>query len=99
MSRSSDASEPESSIVDRIRRARGGSDAALGQLLEECRAYLLLVANQELPAQLRGKAGASDVVQETFLQAQKNFERFRDQGEAELLAWLRRILLNNVANF
>src|SRR5262249_36480353 len=35
---------------------------------------------------------------ETFLQAQHNFDGFRDGGEAELLAWLRRILLNDIAN-
>jgi RNA polymerase sigma-70 factor (ECF subfamily) len=81
-----------------IRSARNGCPEALGRLLEECRPYLLLVANQELPARLRGKAGASDLVQETFLEAQGNFDRFHDQGEAELLAWLRAILLNNVSN-
>jgi RNA polymerase sigma-70 factor (ECF subfamily) len=84
--------------MDLIRLARNGSPDALGRLLEECRPYLLLVANQELPAKLRGKAGASDLVQDTFLEAQGNFDHFRDHGEAELLAWLRAILLNNVAN-
>jgi RNA polymerase sigma-70 factor (ECF subfamily) len=81
-----------------IRLARNGSVEALGRLLEECRPYLLLIANQELPPGLRGKAGASDLVQETFLQAQGHFDRFRDDDEAALLAWLRRILLNNAAN-
>ena len=80
-----------------IRLARAGSAEALGRLLETLRPYLLLVANEELPAWLRGKVGASDLVQETCLQAQGHFDRFRDDGEAELLAWLRRILLNNVA--
>jgi RNA polymerase sigma-70 factor (ECF subfamily) len=84
-------------FLERIRSARAGSAEALGQLLEECRPYLLLIANEELPDGLRGKAGASDLVQETFLQAQDNFHHFRDDGEAELLAWLRRILLNRVA--
>jgi RNA polymerase sigma-70 factor (ECF subfamily) len=70
----------------------------LGRLLEECRPYLLLVANQELPRGVRGKAGASDLVQDTFLQAQDNFDRFHDDGEAELLAWLRGILLHRAAD-
>lgn len=86
------------SILEWIRLARGGSAEAVGHLLETFRPYLLLVANEELPAWLRGKAGASDLVQETFLQAQGHFDRFRDDGEAELLAWLRHILLNNVAS-
>jgi len=76
--------------------ARHGSRAALGQLLENCRNYLLLVANRVLEAELRSKVGASDLVQETFLLAQQNFDRFQGGTEAELLAWLRRILLNHL---
>jgi RNA polymerase sigma-70 factor (ECF subfamily) len=79
--------------------ARAGCAAALGQALEACRGYLLLVAQRELHADLRAKGGASDLVQETFLEAQRDFVRFQGGAEAELLAWLRRILLNNLANF
>lgn len=96
MASGSEASDSQASIARLISFARSGSDEALGKLLEECRAYLLLVANRELPPELRGKAGASDLVQETFLQAQGHFDQFRDDGESELLAWLRQILLNNV---
>jgi RNA polymerase sigma-70 factor (ECF subfamily) len=79
--------------------ARAGCAEALGQALEACRGYLLLVAQRELHADLRAKGGASDLVQETFLEAQRDFMRFQGGAEAELLAWLRRILLNNLANF
>lgn len=79
--------------------ARSGSGKALGQLLDACRAYLLLIANRELDPDLRAKGGASDLVQETFLEAQQNFGRFRGESEDELLAWLRSILLANVSNF
>jgi RNA polymerase sigma-70 factor (ECF subfamily) len=85
-------------LEDWIRSARDGSAEALGRLLEECRPYLLLVASQELPPGLRAKAGASDLVQDTLLQAQGHFDRFRDNGETQLLAWLRRILLHRAAN-
>jgi RNA polymerase sigma-70 factor (ECF subfamily) len=60
---------------------------------------LLLLANKELSPELRTKAGASDLVQESFLDAQRDFGDFHGKSEAELRAWLRRILLNNVANF
>jgi RNA polymerase sigma-70 factor (ECF subfamily) len=59
---------------------------------------LLLVARNELSPELMKKAGASDLVQESFLEAQRGFEGFRGKNEAELRAWLRRILLNNIAN-
>ena len=45
----------------------------MGDLLEGCRQYLLLVANEELDSELTAKSGASDMVQETFLRAQHNF--------------------------
>jgi RNA polymerase sigma-70 factor (ECF subfamily) len=79
--------------------ARAGSRVALGQALEACRKYLLLVAEKELDSDLRAKGGASDLVQETFLEAQRDFAQFRGTSEAELLAWLRQMLLNNIANF
>jgi RNA polymerase sigma-70 factor (ECF subfamily) len=79
--------------------ARAGSREALGQLLDGCRGYLLVVARQELDPVLSGKAGASDLVQETFLEAQRDFAQFRGTTADELLAWLRHLLRNNVANF
>lgn len=79
--------------------AKAGSREALGQVLEAYRAYLLLIANRQLDANLRAKGGASDVVQETFLEAQRDFAGFQGQSEDELQAWLRQLLLNNVANF
>jgi RNA polymerase sigma-70 factor (ECF subfamily) len=79
--------------------ARAGSADALGRVLETCRRYLLLVAERQLDPKLRAKGGASDLVQETFLEAQRDFGGFRGTSEAELLAWLSRLLLNNVGNF
>jgi RNA polymerase sigma-70 factor (ECF subfamily) len=82
-----------------LAEARGGSGAALGRLFEGCRNYLLLVARRELDPDLQAKGGASDLVQETFLEAQRDFAQFQGESEADLLAWLRRLLLNNLANF
>jgi RNA polymerase sigma-70 factor (ECF subfamily) len=79
--------------------ARAGSAEALGQALEACRGYLLLIARRELGTDLQAKASASDLVQQTFLEAQCDFGRFRGETEAELLAWLRRLLLNNLGAF
>jgi RNA polymerase sigma-70 factor (ECF subfamily) len=79
--------------------ARAGSQEALGRLLELCRGYLLLVAERELAPDLRAKGGASDLVQETLLEAVRDFGRFQGDTEAELLAWLRRLLLNNLISF
>jgi RNA polymerase sigma-70 factor (ECF subfamily) len=85
--------------ADQLLAARAGSSEALGRLLEACRAYLLSIANQGLATDLQAKGGASDLVQETFLEAHRDFGRFQGTTEAELLAWLRCLLQNNVANF
>src|SRR6516164_9974962 len=88
-----------SDAVKRLAAARTGSREALGQALQACRGYLLLLAERELDTDLRAKGGASDLVQETFLEAQRDFGRFHGHSVEELRAWLRRLLLNNVANF
>lgn len=79
--------------------AQAGSKDALGQLLEACRSYLLLIAGQELGPDLRAKGGASDLVQETLLDACRDFAHFQGKTEQELFGWLRRLLLNNLSNF
>jgi RNA polymerase sigma-70 factor, ECF subfamily len=79
--------------------ARAGSEEALGQALEACRGYLLAIAQRELDPELQAKGGASDLVQETFLKAHRHFARFHGAAEAELLLWLRRLLLNNLLDF
>jgi RNA polymerase sigma-70 factor (ECF subfamily) len=79
--------------------ARTGSPEALGRALEICRGYLLLVAERQLGTDLRSKGGASDLVQETFLEAQRDFHQFQGTSDEELRAWLQRLLLNNLGNF
>jgi RNA polymerase sigma-70 factor (ECF subfamily) len=69
----------------------------LGALLEGCRQYLALVAEAEVGADLRAKIGVSDLVQETFLEAQKDIGRFHGASRDELLAWLREILRHRLS--
>ncbi|MGE0533480.1 MAG: sigma-70 family RNA polymerase sigma factor [Pirellulales bacterium] len=85
-------------IAELIDEARAGSASKLGELLERTRRYLLLVANGSLDGELRRKQAASDLVQETFLQAQRHFADFRGQSEEELVAWLLRILENKTTD-
>jgi len=82
-----------------LAQAQAGSRDALGQALEACRGYLLLVADRELSPDLKAKGGASDLVQETFIEAQKDFARFQGKSDAEFLAWLRCLLQHRLANF
>jgi RNA polymerase sigma-70 factor (ECF subfamily) len=78
--------------------ARGGDATTLGQLLELYRRYLTLLARVQIGQRLQGKVDAEDLVQETFLEAHRNFSRFRGGSEAEFVAWLRQILAGNLAD-
>jgi len=86
------------SIRPLLRQARGGSVAAIGSLLEAARGYMQLQASEHLPLSLQAKIGASDIVQETALDAHRDFGRFRGTTQEEFLGWLRAILKNNVVD-
>ena len=81
-----------------IQEARKSSDADLGPLLELYRNYLRLLARIEIGRKLQGKLDASDLVQDTFLEAHRNFRLFQGTDEPQFIAWLRQILAAKVAN-
>ncbi len=83
---------------DLLPLARRGDGRALGQLLELYRNYLTLLARLQIGRSLQGKADPADLVQETFLEAHRHFSRFQGTTEAELVAWLRRILAASLAH-
>jgi RNA polymerase sigma-70 factor (ECF subfamily) len=69
-----------------------------GYALEKYREYLRLLASQQLAAKFRGKVDASGVVQETLWEAHRELERGAKVDSGARLAWLRRILANNLAD-
>jgi RNA polymerase sigma-70 factor (ECF subfamily) len=81
-----------------LQHARAGDGPALGQLLERYRAYLLVLARVQIGRRLQGKVDASDVVQEAFLGAHRDFPQFRGATANEFAAWLRQILASLLAN-
>jgi RNA polymerase sigma-70 factor, ECF subfamily len=87
------------SAQDLLDRARLGSQGSLGTLLQQYRNYLVVLASMQIEKRLQPRVSPSDVVQETMLRAHKNFGQFRGTTEQELLAWLRQILVNNLAKF
>ena len=62
------------------------------------RSYLRLLANMRLSPRIRSKLDASDVVQQTLLQAHQSMAGFRGQTDAEMAAWLRQILVRNLTH-
>ena len=81
-----------------LARGRSGDLAAQGELLSHCRNYLRVLARTQVDKYLRVRCDESDLVQETLVEALRDFPRFAGNTEQELLAWLRRILVHNLAD-
>src|SRR5262245_15099314 len=86
------------SATDLIARCRHGDPQARERLFEVYRPYLRLLAQGQLGRHLRAKCDASDLVQQTLMEAHRDFPNFQGTHEGELLAWLRRILAHNLFN-
>ncbi len=89
-----DSSSSRAGLLNEVRTA---DPTRLGSLLELYRNYLSLLATGQLDRKLRGRVSASDLVQETMMEAHRDFHQFRGKSEAEFIGWLRRILVNNLA--
>jgi RNA polymerase sigma-70 factor, ECF subfamily len=87
----------ETDLEGLITSAKAGSDSALGRALNACRPPLLRAAARAISPALRPLVGASDVVQDTFVNATKAIRGFRGRGAPEFLGWLRVILFNRLA--
>src|SRR5262245_28015538 len=86
-------SDPEQLLAE----ARQGFSESLGRLLELYRNYLELLARTQIDLHVQGRVDASDLVQETFLDACRDFGQFRGTYEREWVAWLRKVLIYNLA--
>ena len=88
-----------SKVSELIAQARQGDDECRDRLFGLCRSYLGFVARSQVETWLRRKVDASDLVQETMLEAYRDFRNFQGGTEQEWLAWLKRILAHNAADF
>lgn len=79
-----------------IEGARGGEPESLGQALEACRPYLVRIGVDEIGPDLRPKGDVSDLVQDTFLEAARDFGKFTGRTRPEWQSWLRQIFVNNL---
>lgn len=83
-------------LTQQLRQAKQGDVAAIGRVLEIYRGYLHFIGGTCIGRGLRSRLDPSDVVQETLLKAHREFGTFLGEGEQELVAWLRRILVHTV---
>ncbi|HKI16955.1 MAG TPA: sigma-70 family RNA polymerase sigma factor [Isosphaeraceae bacterium] len=69
-----------------------GADPVVAAELERYRSWLGLLARLQVDARFRAKFDPSDIVQQTMLEAVRDWKAFRGETEAERAAWLRQIL-------
>jgi RNA polymerase sigma-70 factor (ECF subfamily) len=79
-------------FIGRLSRAKAADSPDRHDLLESYRNYLMLLARIRADRKLRSKLGDSDLVQETLIQANRDFDQFRGTSEAELTGWLRAVM-------
>jgi RNA polymerase sigma-70 factor (ECF subfamily) len=80
-----------------LEQALQGDREALGRLLEAQRPALHRLARRQVEGRIAVRVDASDVIQQTFLEAYRSFPQFAGHDARELAAWLHRILDNKVA--
>jgi RNA polymerase sigma-70 factor, ECF subfamily len=86
-------------VANLLQKAREGDESARDRLFQACRNYVSIAARAEMASWLQAKVDASDLVQQTLLEAHRGMNDFRGTTEAEWLGWLRRILVHNAADF
>src|SRR5258708_39230028 len=86
-------------VGELLQKARSGDDSARDRLFLVCRNYVSIVARAEMASWLKAKVDASDLVQQTLLEAHRGLANFRGTTEAEWLGWLKQILAHNAADF
>ncbi len=91
------SSNSRRSPIELIQRARDGESNATGRLLSLYVNYLNILATTQLDRKLRNRVSPSDVVQDTLYEAHRDFQHFRGQSEREFSAWLRQIMIHNLA--
>ena len=87
------ALESTVSLLDRVREGNAAArDALVRRYLNPLRRW----AHGRLPAYARGLADSDDIVQVTLLRALEKVNAFEHRGEGSFLAYLRRILQNQI---
>ena len=81
----------DSETVELLRRAQAGDNAAIRQLLERHRERLRHMLKVRLDPRLRSRLDASDIIQETMLEASNKLPDYLVSRPLPFYPWLRQI--------
>src|SRR5687768_1608662 len=84
-------------LADLLASARAGDATQRDRLFAACRAYLLVAAQAHGAGGVQSKFAGSDLVQQTLLEAHRDFHRFQGQPSGGWRGWLKRIMAHNPA--
>lgn len=80
-------------FAELVSQARAGDERAIDHLWNQCRTYLITIATRNLDPAALQKFGASDVVQQSMLIANKKLPQFDGSTRAEFFAWMKQVVL------
>lgn len=91
-------SEAESEIVGLLARLRAGDQTALAELFARHRDQLRRMVELRLDHRLAGRVSASDVLQESYIEALKRVEHYFAKPDQPFFGWLRLIVGQRLAD-
>ena len=81
---------------DLLRQACSGEPVALGQLLEQLRPWMRILADARMGSEVAARVDPSDIVQQTCLSVFNRIQQFQGHEIAQFMAWVREIHTHNV---
>jgi RNA polymerase sigma-70 factor (ECF subfamily) len=82
---------PMTSSYGLIERIKNGDREALSALFEKYRPRLAVLIHYRISSELRSFFEVDDILQETFLEAFRDFDQFTYQSPGSFMSWLARI--------
>jgi RNA polymerase sigma-70 factor (ECF subfamily) len=83
-------------VWEQVLAAARTDESAKGELLEQYRAYLLLLARRALGSEIQTRVDSEDVVQATMLRATRSFSSFSGRSKRQFFRWLMTIHQNSI---
>ena len=85
------------SAAELLQLALGGDREALENLLMSYQGYLKVLSRAHLDKRIQHRVSPADLVQDTLLEAHRDFHKFHGTTTAEFTGWIRQVLVHNHA--
>jgi RNA polymerase sigma-70 factor (ECF subfamily) len=90
--------ETEAAVAALIARLRAGDQFALAELFDKHRDKLRRMVQLRLDHRLAGRVSASDVLQESYIDALKRVEHYFEKPDQPFFGWLRLVVAQRLAD-